>query len=128
MHGIQACLSDVQINLHFSHTHTHTHTHTQWMIARITRKTNSDYFILQHLLICFCEENVVCLLQRRDLILGVNIYQPFDKFICGTYVSPAGLCGVLKIKYIYVSDKQKPGDENKLSRFSRSELPQLKTK
>jgi len=42
------------------------------------------------------------------LILGVNIYQPLDKFICGIYdVSPAGFCGVLKIKYIYFSDKKK---------------------
>jgi hypothetical protein len=64
------------------------------------------------------------------LILGVNIYQPLDKFICGIYdVSPAGFCGVLKIKYIYFSDKKKkPGDENKMSRFRRSELPQFKTR
>lgn len=123
VHGIQGFLSDVEMNLHFSQT--------QWITARTTRNTNSDYFILQHLLICFCEEDAVRLLQRKGLVLGVNIYQPLDKFICGTYdnVSRAEFCGVPKIKYIYLSDKKKKhGDENKISLFSRSELPPLKTK
>jgi hypothetical protein len=86
-------------------------TQTLWIIARTTRNTESDYFLPQHLLICFCEEDAVCLLQRRGLIFGVNIYQSLDKFICGTYdnVSMAGLCGILKIKYIYISDKKNMG-------------------